>query len=276
MAVLLSLAASLSFGTSDWLGGRLSIRSHPLVVIAATQVAGLVGALALVFVVPGHPAGLAAGALAGLSGLVGLGFLYHGLATDRGMVVAPVSALVGAAVPVAVGMVQDGLPPRPVWLGLAGGMGSVLILGVGSGRTAESHTDLASLGMGAAAGVGFGMVLVCFSTAGGAAGLWPLVAARATTVPVVWGVVLLARMDRAGVRREAGRVGAVGMLEGVGSGASLLAATTGSLVVVGVLTSVYPAVTVALGWLTGALRPTRRQALGLAIAVGSMVPLALA
>src|SRR5919199_2988679 len=103
VSVVLALAASLSWGVSDFLGG-LTTRRLPLVsVLLIADTIGL-GLLFPVAVVGGAPvldmrqSGFALGG--GLLGLLGIAALYRGLAIGPVSIVAPLAAT-GAAVPVA-------------------------------------------------------------------------------------------------------------------------------------------------------------------------------
>ena len=98
MAVLLSLAAALAYGLSDFVGGLASRRTSAWPVAFVGAVAAFAGAVVLALVTHGSPssADLWWGALAGIGSGAGGAFLYRGLAAGRMGVVAPISA-VGAA-----------------------------------------------------------------------------------------------------------------------------------------------------------------------------------
>ena len=103
-AVVLGLVSGLSWGVADFLGGLASRRAAPFAVVALSQAAGLVVALVVVAVLrPDLPPPDKAllGALAGLSGVIGLMAFYRALSVGSMSVIAPISAL-GAVVPVVV------------------------------------------------------------------------------------------------------------------------------------------------------------------------------
>ncbi|THI99731.1 EamA family transporter, partial [Nocardioides sp.] len=121
MGIVLALTAALAYGLSDFVGGIASRRTTPWPVALLAGVGGLAGAIALAVAFPGDPtrADLLWGALSGVGGGAGSAFLYRGFATGRMGVVAPVSAVGAAVVPVVVGVASGERPGALVWLGIA-------------------------------------------------------------------------------------------------------------------------------------------------------------
>ena len=120
MGVLLALAAALAYGLSDFIGGLASRRTSAWAVAFVAAVGSLAGAVALAVAVPGAATGtdLAWGALAGVGSGTGGAFLYRGFAAGRMGVVAPVSGVGAALVPVAVGLLGGERPGALVWFGI--------------------------------------------------------------------------------------------------------------------------------------------------------------
>ncbi len=104
--ILLAVVAAAAYGTSDFLGG-VGSRRHPAWSIAFTgQLAGAAAMIGLGLTTSGSPTVtdfLWAG-LAGIGGAVGTAFLYRGLASGRMGIVAPVSAVGAAIIPVLAGL----------------------------------------------------------------------------------------------------------------------------------------------------------------------------
>ncbi|WP_286689142.1 EamA family transporter [Aeromicrobium sp. REDSEA-S38_B2] len=119
MAVLLSLLSALSYGVSDFLGGLFSKRSGPWQTAVVGQTSSTVCTVAVALFIAGDPVGAdwVWGVVGGAGSGVGAAFLYRGLAGGRMSVVAPLSAVVCALLPVAVGLVTG---DRPSALALAG------------------------------------------------------------------------------------------------------------------------------------------------------------
>jgi drug/metabolite transporter (DMT)-like permease len=125
-----------------------------------------------------------------------------------------------------------------------------------------------------AAGLGFGVLFVALGQVPRTAGLVPLAVCQATSVPIL----VLAAVALRAAWVPADRPGRLALLTGplgtVATGAFLLATQHGYLSVAGVLTSLYPAVTVLLA--AGLLRERirLRQGLGLALCAVSLACIA--
>ena len=122
MAVLLGVLVAMSFGSADFLGGRASRTAPTLTVLLIGQVVAVGGALVVIALVVGADVegrDLAYGAAAGACNVVGLGLLYQGLASGRMGVVAPVTAVAAAIVPIVWGLLHDERPSALTWIGAA-------------------------------------------------------------------------------------------------------------------------------------------------------------
>ncbi|MFP5253365.1 MAG: EamA family transporter, partial [Actinomycetes bacterium] len=120
MAVLLALVSALGYGLSDFVGGLVSRRVSAWSVAFLAGISATLCTAVVAVVVPGSPAAadLWWGALAGVASGVGTGFLYRGFSSGRMGVVAPVSAVGAAVVPVAVGALTGERPSLLVWMGI--------------------------------------------------------------------------------------------------------------------------------------------------------------
>ncbi|HEX2195385.1 MAG TPA: EamA family transporter, partial [Actinomycetota bacterium] len=120
MAILLGLAAALTYGAGDFVGGLVSRRAPLFTVVLLSQVAGTALLLAsLPFLVDSGPtaSALAWGGASGVAGATGVLFLYKGLAAGRMSVVAPITSVEAAVVPVVWGLAAG---ERPTAVALAG------------------------------------------------------------------------------------------------------------------------------------------------------------
>ncbi len=118
---MLAALAALGFGFGDFLGGSAT-RSLPVwrALLWAHGIGlALVGVWTMTATSVPLPADLVAGAVAGLFGMVGLAFLYTGLARGRAAVVAPTAAVVGAVIPVLAGVLEGERPGLGTWVGVA-------------------------------------------------------------------------------------------------------------------------------------------------------------
>src|SRR5215207_8998997 len=143
-AVVFGLASALCWGAGDFSGGLATKRAPVFGVLVIGQAGGLLLLLGLALAW-GEPVPSATdlgwGLAAGLAGAVGLASLYHALAVGQMGIVAPLSAVLTAALPALFGAVVEGLPGA---LKL-GGFGLALLaiwLVAGTGRSAGSRDGL--------------------------------------------------------------------------------------------------------------------------------------
>ena len=66
--------------------------------------------------------------LAAVAGGVGITALYHGLSVGRMGVVAPITAVMAALIPVGVGIVLEGVPPALVLVGIVLAIAAVVLV----------------------------------------------------------------------------------------------------------------------------------------------------
>ena len=155
MEILLGGISSLFFGIGDFLGGEGSKRAPAASVVLW---AGVISTpfIVIVAVVVGGTAGLsdfAIGALAGVSGSIGLVLLFAGLARGQAAAVAPIAAAFGAVVPVVAAVIGGERPSTLAWAGVLVAIPAIML----SAWVVEPG-DLPGGGFlyGVAAGLGFG------------------------------------------------------------------------------------------------------------------------
>ena len=104
--VLLSLCSAIAYGASDFIGGVLARRVSAWAIAAASQTAAALLALAMVAFNPIEPTARALAPMPPIAPHASAGnvLIYRGLGSGRMSVVAPVSALASAALPVLVGL----------------------------------------------------------------------------------------------------------------------------------------------------------------------------
>lgn len=291
MAVLLGLAASVSWGTADYLGGIVTRRMAASAAVLLSQAVGLTLLVVALPIVLGEAATAPAvgwGAVGGLAGAAGVVFLYRGLAHGRMSVVAPISGVVGASVPAVFGL-AIGENPEPATL--AGIVLAMLAVGLvswtpetsvvqptvpdsGSNREEPADPEPFRRGIpeGFGAGLGFGAFFIAFNEAGDAGGgLWPLLSARSASVVVL---AMLAMLARRPVRPPPGTLVTISVVGALDAGANLLyllGSRLGLVSVVAVLASLYPATTVVLARAFLRERMSPVQLTGMALAAVGIV-----
>lgn len=243
--VTLSLASALSWGGGDFSGGLASKTTNTFEVVAVAHGTGLVLVLALALLrheaFPGTDTMLW-GALAGVSGAVGLASLYRGLAVGMMGVVAPIAAVITAALPVIYGIRVQGAP-KALQLGgfLLATVAIVLI-----SKPERSAGVPKGLGLAILAGFGFGGFLVCINRAGNTTVFWPLVAARVASVAFMLVLLALNKREKASAAAPWLLMMTAGALDTAGNALFVFATQVGRLDVAAVLSSLYPASTVVL------------------------------
>lgn len=285
MAIILGLAVACAYGGADFLGGLTSRRSGVLAVIATSQAVGL-AAIALVLAAgpESDPAGrdLALGVAVGVTGCVAVSLLYRGLAVGRMSVVAPLTAVGSAVLPVAWGVVGG---ERPSAVAAAGVVLAVLavVLVAGSSQDGGDATVAGArpavpprleLALAAGAGVGFGTGFVLLAETGDGAGMWPIGTSRLTSLALILAAGLVLR--RGVVARADRRLVALSGLLDVAANAFFLAASrSGLLSVVAPLAALYPAGTVLLARVVLGERLSRTQLAGLAAGGAGVLMIAI-
>ncbi|MEV7398429.1 DMT family transporter [Aeromicrobium sp. NPDC092404] len=245
MAIALSLLSALAYGVSDFLGGIFAKRSSSWQVAVVGQTSsGVISLLAALIVAttPGS-ADLMYGALAGLGGGFGVAFLYRGLATARMSVVAPISAIGTALIPVVVGLVTG---DRPSWVAMLGIVFAFPAIALISRVVDDNPAHQGGVIDGVLAGVGFGLLFTFLGQVGDDAGLYPLAISQVTSV---FGVIVTATvLGHAWVPRGRRVWSALvmGPLGVTAQAAFLYATHHGLLSIVSVISSLYPASTVLL------------------------------
>jgi uncharacterized membrane protein len=273
--IAFGLLSALTWGAGDFSGGVASKRTGVYAVIIASQLVGLfflIG-LALVFdkATP-FPEDLMWGAAAGAAGAVGLLALYRGLASGRMGLVAPLSAVLAAALPVIVGAFTQGLPDISQFIGFGFALAGVWLLSRPEGALNFRLTELTLPVM---AGVGFGLFFIFMDRANERTVFWPIVAARVASVLLMTLTARINSQPRWPERAHLPLIALAGLLDAGGNAFFTLATQTGRLDVASVLSSLYPASTVALAWVILKERLTRPQWLGVAAALIAIVLIAL-
>ena len=285
MPAVLALLSALVWGVGDFMGGVASRRSTAEQTLVISVPAGLLCIIPLAALVGGSVASsVLPGMLAGVFGGFGILMLYAALALGPMGVVSPVSAVLGAAIPVMVGLLRGERPGVAAYVGMALAVVAIITVGLEPSAPTDDavHQRLAprALLLAIGAGTGIGLFFTVIALAPSDGGLWPIVFARAMSalILVTLGVVT-ARRRRAPVLALASStrwlaVGA-GATDVAANAFYLVAAQTGLLSVVAVLGSLYPAATVLLARFVLAERLRTTQKVGMVLAIVAAALLAL-
>jgi drug/metabolite transporter (DMT)-like permease len=217
------------------------------------------------------PADLAWSVLGGVTGGVGITALYRGLAVGRMGIVAPVTGVIAAVIPVAAGIVLEGVPPSLVLIGIALAILAVILVS----RVRDERSGPSGLGLAIVAGVAIGSFSICIAQVSDGHAFGPLVVIRGAEAILVAVAVVVTRSAWRPERGLLPAIAGVGVLDMVGNGAFILAVQSGALAVAAVLSSLYPVTTVILAAVFLHERVTRIHALGIALAVTAIACIAL-
>jgi len=276
MAPVLAILASIFYGSADFLGGLASRKSSALAVAAVSQLLGLAPlAIALVIAGPSAPgtADLAWGAAAGVAGAAALALFFKALTQGRMSVIAPIASATGDAVAVLIGFA---LGERPAPLVIAGFVLALLSIAlVAQNRSGPDGATERGVFTAIGCGVALGAWYTCLHPTSIAAGLWPLVMARAVSLPIL---ILATYMNGRSLRLPVGVLAIAlpsGVFDIIANVCYLIAVRQGMLSVVATLASLNPIVTVALAWSVLHERLRVIQYLGLALGIAAMAMISL-
>lgn len=281
MAIFLGLAAAITYGAADFLGGLATRRTNVFRVVLLSQVIGsLLFFISMPFFSEEEPTAraLAWGALAGVAGGSGVLLFYHALAVGRMSVIAPLTGVEAAVVPVIWGLASGERPTSVALAGVALALVAVALVSASPQPIAEGALGRAGVpGLAPALGAGFafGMFFILLAEAGRDAGLWPLVSGRLASLSLV---AMFIVVGRKGLRPSRGTLPAIvgaGVFDVTANVLYLIASRRGLLSLVAVLTSMYPASTVVLARLALGERLVRLQLAGLAVATAGVTLIGL-
>lgn len=271
-AIILALAASVSWGVSDFFGGLKSRALGVLAVMLVAQLAGTALIAAVVIARGDGPDGSSVllAAPAALAGTLGIAAFYRGMAIGAVSIVAPIAG-VSAVIPVVFGLVGGDRPGslQIVGIGLA-------LAGVGLAAREQSGTSragrfAAGTGLAVLAAIGFGTYFPVMHAAGNADVLWAVLIFRLTATALVVSAAVAVRPRLSFGRVDVAAVASIGVLDMCGNFFFAAASGEGLVSLVSVLASLYPVVTVLLARLVLHERVARIQLVGAVSALTGVV-----
>lgn len=276
--VALAGLSGLVWGIGDFAGGKATQSAAALPVAWLSKIISLplLAVYLMATSVPLRPGSLAWGAVAGGVGMVAMMLFYGALASGAMTVVAPVTAVTSAAIPVVVGLVGG---ERPGVLRLVGVLCALTAITLVSLAPSMSNRPSAVtprlVGLAVASGVGFALFFIFLARAGDAAdgngGLWPIAASQ--TSALIMGAVLLAALRPGGWPRSRalGWTVLAGPFDMTANALYLLATRQGELSLVAPLAALYPVTTVILALVIDHERVAPRQVVGLLLALVALL-----
>lgn len=264
--MLLGLGAAAVWGAGDFGGGLASRRTPVYGVVIVSQFTGGLLALGLALATGGSiPAGrdLLICAIAGVLGALGITMLYRGLALGRMGVVAPITGVLAAVIPVIAGFATEGVPGPLVLIGIGLAIVAVILVSrvedEGGGRDGLREALIGGTAIGL-----FGVAIAQLSE-GNPFGHLTLI--RLSEGVVVAATIVGMRLAWRPPSDLLRRLMLVGALDMTGNGLYLVAVQIGQLAVASVLSALYPVSTVILATVVLREPVTRDHAAGIALAV---------
>jgi drug/metabolite transporter (DMT)-like permease len=282
LSVALAGLSGLVWGVGDFAGGKAAQQAAALPVAWVSKLVSLpllAVYLAATYVTP-IPASLRWGALAGVFGMAGLMLFYRALSGGAMTVVAPVTAVTSAAIPVVVGLASGERPPAIRLAGVGCALLAIALVSLARPRPGERVVVTPALvGWAVLSGTGFALFFVFTARAGdaaggeagGEAGLWPVAASQLSGILLGGVLLLVLRPDGWPQRRSLSWAALAGPMDMTANTLYLAASRAGDLSVVAPLASLYPVTTVLLALLVDRERVRSVQVVGLVLAVAALL-----
>ena len=262
-----ALASAATLGVADFTGGVAGRRSSPPSVALSMELVGLVAVPLAFLLLPARWDLSLIGYtfLGGMIGSFGLILFYRAMALNLIGIVAPITGVIAAALPVAAGVLFAGERLHPAQVaGIVAGLAAIGL--INGPAPAGGQGSRSAIGMAVIAGVAFGLFFILFH-AGSASGVPAFLTGRLGSSVISLAFALVTRVSFLPRRSTLRLIGIAGTLDGTGVVLYMYATLFGLLSISAVLTSFYPAFTVLCARVFLHERLTLLQTLGAATAV---------
>ncbi len=269
MAAFLAIISAALFGAGDFLGGLASRKTRIFSVIA---IAHLIGLFFILLLAPFMAEEFLLndffrGAVAGILGLIGIAFIFHALQRGPMTVVAPITSIASAVIPVIWGTAYGENLSSLHIVGICIGLVSILLVSQARSEANQSDKSRALppwlITESLLSGLCFAGFYIVIDGTSGSSEPWPLVAARLTSVCCLLAIGIFSNKTFRVSSSVLPLVLWSGILDTVANLTFLMATNRGMLSIVSVLTSLYPATTVILAKWVLKEHLTRIQIFGL-------------
>jgi drug/metabolite transporter (DMT)-like permease len=278
LSVALAALSGLIWGVGDFSGGKASQRAAVLPVVWLSKLVSL--PLLVIYLVatyvPVTAIGLVWGGLAGIAGVIGLVLFYRALSAGAMTVVAPVTGVTSAAIPVVVGLLAGERPAPSRLLGVGCALLAIALVSLaphpaGQRQVVNRRLVLAALGAGTGFALFFVLLAVAGKAAGSSVGLWPIAGSQLSSLVIV---ALLLLMTRPGPWPQQAALRwtmVAGPCDMTANVLYLLATRGGDLSIVAPIAALYPVTTVILALIIEHERLRGIQVAGLLFAVAALI-----
>ena len=275
MVTFLALAAAVLAGTGDFFGGRATKKTNIVSVLAISHFLGLVIILVLAPLMAEEfkTSDFFLGVLASSFGLMGLTLLYRGLAKSPMAIVAPITAVACATLPVGWGLFSGEKLATQQVEGVFVGLLAIFLVSWTPGK----RTSIKGLLILEAliAGFSFGAFFIVIDGTSETTAPWPVVGSRVFSVLAIFLFVIIRKKSIKPEGNSAPYIIGAGFFDTLANIALLAALNKGLLSLVSILASFYPAVTVLLARLFLKEIMSTSQLIGLALGLTSIGLLAV-
>ncbi|MDZ4835567.1 MAG: DMT family transporter [Candidatus Melainabacteria bacterium] len=265
--IITSLICAVMMGAGDFFGGQASKQSPVAVVGLITQLLGLfvVSSIVLFGAQSFAQTPFLYGIGAGLCGSVALIALYRGLAVGKVSIVAPVSAVLSALIPVIVAVVTGHVFGGLTWIGIGSGLIAVYFLSLPSADETKAKEET-GIFHAIIAGIALAFFYIMLGHAETHGNIWTLVGERFSVVSVMLIVILFRRIKITKTIPGLKLILVAGATDVIGNFAFLYSASIGPLPMVAMISSLYPATTLFLGWIILKEKLNKRLVIGIVCA----------
>lgn len=273
--ITFGLLSAITWGAGDFTGGFASKKHSEFTVVVISQIISgiLLVPTAILF---GEPFPILVDVLwgmgGGIFGAIGLLAFYRAMADGQMGLVAPLTAMVTAIIPVLFGIFIDGFPP---WLTGVGILVALLAVWLISGGDGEAKITPQSLWLPFIGGLGFSLFFVALDRITPGSVFWPLAGARVASVTVLGSIGLFRGVLKIPTLRDLPLIGLAGVLDTCGNAFFALAAQAGRIDIAAVLSSLYPASSMLLARYILQERLSFQQLIGVAVALFAIILIAL-
>jgi drug/metabolite transporter (DMT)-like permease len=283
LAALLALAASFTWGTSNYLAGVETRERSVWHVSALSQIAAAAAsALALVAARQAPPGGWDLFLLitTGVATAAGLVMFYKALAIGTMSVVAPIIAA-EVLIPVTAGMLLGERPGLHAYLGMVLTVGGVVLISRTPRKERQNRTEAhhraarKAVILAVLTAVAWGFMLLIYGTTGKENPVWAVFDTRVTSAVVLAGYVLVTGRGLSLKGQNVPVLAAIGILLAVANFLFIVATRIGYLSVTSILGSLSPVVVTAYAQMLLHERLTARQWAGFAAVFAGIVLLAI-
>ncbi len=276
MAIVAALASAVAWGAGDFGGGLSARHNDAYSVVLVSRLAGLIFLLLLLLIVREAlppTADLLLAAFGGILVTLALVQFYRELAGGRMGIVAPLTAVVTASVPVLFSAVTEGLPSASQIIGILLALLSIWLITRSGSHGKVSWRDLSVILL---IGLLFSSFFIIVGTISERSVLWPLVTGRASSLIFILIIMItMRRQSLAIARRQLPLMVVTGLLDVGGSAFFAFSSSLGRLDIAAVLASLFPAVTVLLAKVVLDEQVSSRQWIGVAVALAAIILITL-